>query len=75
MQVLRQTLPTLPMTLGISQGKYMWVKEYTVKPGGSLTLKINLKAQTPGDSVVKFSVTSQDFYMASPDVKLNIAKN
>jgi hypothetical protein len=60
---------------GISRGKYMWVKEYIVKPGASLILKINLKAQSPEDAVVKFSVTSQDFYMASPDVQLNIAKN
>jgi hypothetical protein len=60
---------------GISQGKYMWVKEYNVKPGASLTLKVHLQAKTPGDSVVKFSVTSQDFYMASPDVQLDIAKN
>jgi hypothetical protein len=60
---------------GISRGKYMWVKEYIVKPGASLTLKINLKAQAPGDTVIKFSATSQDFYMASPDVQLSIAKN
>jgi hypothetical protein len=60
---------------GISRGKYMWVKEYIVKPGASLILKINLQAQAPGDSVIKFSATSQDFYMASPDVQLSIAKN
>jgi hypothetical protein len=60
---------------GISRGKYMWVKEYIVKPGSSLTLKIKLKAQAPGDSDIKFNVTSQDFYMASPDVQLSIAKN
>jgi 4-amino-4-deoxy-L-arabinose transferase-like glycosyltransferase len=60
---------------GISRGKYMWVKEYIVKPGASLTLKIKLKAQSPGDTIIKFSVTSQDFYMESPDVQLSIAKN
>lgn len=62
-------------TPGIAQGKYMWVKEYIVKSGGSMTLRVNLQAKTTGDSVVKFSVTSQDFYMDSPEVKLNILED
>lgn len=60
---------------GIAQGKYMWVKEYAVKPGGSLILKIRLQTKTAEDSVIKFRITSQDFYMDSPEVKLNIEKN
>jgi len=57
---------------GISQGKYMWVKNYTVEAKSALNLILKLRAQAPGQSLIKFRVTSQDIYMDSPDISLSI---
>ncbi len=57
---------------GLSQGKYMWVKDYIVKAGSKLSLVLNIKARAPGQAIIKLRITSQDIYMDSPDIIVNI---
>jgi len=57
---------------GLSDGKYMWVKDYIVEAGSKINIILKLRAQIPGQAEVKFSITSQNIYMDSPDVLLDI---
>jgi hypothetical protein len=52
----------------------MWVKNYTVGARSTLNLILKIRAQAPGQSLIKFRITSQDIYMDSPDISLNIEK-
>ena len=58
----------------LRQAKYMWVKEYIIKANGQSSIGIELQAESPGEAVIKFAATSQNIYMNSPDIVLNIAK-
>jgi hypothetical protein len=58
----------------LAQGKYMWVKEYTIKANSQSSIEIELQANSPGESVIKFAATSQYIYMNSEDLNI-IVKN
>ncbi|MCL5070502.1 MAG: DUF2723 domain-containing protein [Actinobacteria bacterium] len=55
---------------GLGQGKYMWVKEYKIKAESQLSIGIELQAESPGQSVIKFAATSQNIYMNSEDLNI-----
>ncbi|MCL4416169.1 MAG: DUF2723 domain-containing protein [Actinobacteria bacterium] len=55
---------------GLRQGKYMWVKEYKIKAESQLSIGIELRAESPGEGVIKFAATSQNIYMHSEDLNI-----
>lgn len=57
-----------------AEEKYLWVKDYLIEPYSEINIIIVLRAQMPGQAEIKFSITSQDIYMNSPDVLLDIGK-
>jgi len=52
----------------------MWVKEYIIEAESEINIIIKLRAQTPGQAEVKFSITSQDIYMNSPNIIVTVEK-
>jgi len=58
----------------LSGEKYMWVKEYIIEAESEINIIIKLRAQTPGQAEVKFSITSQDIYMNSPNIIVTVEK-
>ncbi len=58
---------------GLSQGIYMWVSDlYEIKGKGEIDLKVKLRALSPGEPVIKFRITTNDVYIESDDVKIEI---
>lgn len=55
---------------GLRQGKYMWVKEYKIKANSQSSIGIELQAQSPGEALIKFAITSQNIYMNSEDLNI-----
>ncbi len=55
---------------GLRQGKYMWVKEYKIKANSQSGIGIELQAESPGETVIKFAVTSQNIYINSEDLNI-----
>ena len=58
---------------GLSNGIYMWVGDsYEVKSGDRLDLAVKLKAIDPGESVIKFRITTNDIYIEGDDITIEI---
>lgn len=58
---------------GLRQGKYMWVKEYKIKANSQSSIGIELQAESPGEVVIKFAVTSQNIYINSEDLNIIVS--
>ncbi len=58
---------------GISQGKFMWVKEYLIGAEDNKSIAIMLRAAKPGDAKIMFRITSQNSYFEAEviDIKIN----
>jgi hypothetical protein len=52
------------------QGKYLWVKDYIVDPGDELNVILDFRALKPGESAIKFRITSQDTYFEAEEVTI-----
>ena len=59
---------------GFSQGKYMWVKNFTINSNGSLKISIIVRAIKPGDAEIGFSVTSQNIYFDAKNIKVKVSQ-
>ncbi len=58
---------------GLSDGIYMWVGEsYEVKSGDRLDLGVRLKAIGPGESIIKFRVTTNGVYIEGSDIIVEV---
>ena len=58
---------------GLSDGTYMWVGEsYEVKSGDRLDLGVRLKAIGPGESIIKFRVTTNGVYIEGSDIIVEV---
>jgi hypothetical protein len=58
---------------GIGRGMYMWVSDqYNVDGGSQINIKINLRGIIPGETVVKFRITTAGLYISSEDIEIEI---
>ena len=58
---------------GLSQEKYMWVSNlYEVKGKNNIDLGVKLKALGPGKFIIKFRITTNNIYVKSDDVEIEI---
>ncbi len=56
----------------LSRGKLMWVKTFTIKPGGVLMLVFSVKAVETGEGQIKFRASSQDFYFEAQPLNITV---
>jgi hypothetical protein len=58
---------------GMSRGMYMWVSDqYRVEGGSQINIKINLRGVVPGETAVKFRITTAGLYIYSEDIDIEI---
>ena len=58
---------------GLSQEKYMWVSDlYEIGGKGEIDLGVKLKALGPGKFIIKFRITTNNIYIKSNDVEIEI---
>ncbi|MBM3702536.1 MAG: hypothetical protein FJW63_06075 [Actinobacteria bacterium] len=58
---------------GLNQGIYMWVSDlYEVKGKNEIDLGVKLKALGPGKFIIKFRITTNNIYIKSNDVEIEI---
>ena len=63
---------TIKESPSISQGRYMWVKNYDINANEELNIFLLFRVLKPGESVVKFRVTSQNIYFEAEDAIIEI---
>ena len=58
----------------LSRGKLMWVKTFTIEPGGSLKLVFSVKAAETGEGQVTFLASSQNFYFEAQPLNITVTE-
>ena len=57
---------------GLSRGMYMWVGNYIIEGESEINLIVELRGVAPGQLPVKFRLTTNDFYIESDDIEMEI---
>jgi len=58
---------------GVSRGLYMWVSDsYIIEEEGEINLIVELRGTSPGKSLIKFRVTTNEIYINSDDIEIEI---
>jgi len=58
---------------GVSRGMYMWVSDsYIIEGEDEINLIVELRGTSPGKSLIKFRVTTNEVYINSDDIEIEI---
>jgi len=58
---------------GISRGMYMWVSDsYIIEPEGEINLILRLRGVRPGESLIRFRVTTNKIYVDCDDIEIEV---
>jgi len=58
---------------GMASGFYMWTNgPYIIEPSGKMTVSVKVKAVSPGESSIRFRITTNNLYEEAPEVIVRI---
>ncbi len=56
----------------LEQGKYLWVKDYSIYPGEKLNIIMDFRALKPGEPAIKFRITSQGTFFEAEEAVIKV---